>query len=324
MALMGCLLAMTVALHYASGAIIVAFACAEFFVDRPRGDRARMGLALGGAVLPLVVAIPLLPNAVRDHGKIPANITPRSWATFYWELTRPGLLPVLLVLAALLVLFRRPPTTRPRFPLRVSNEEIIGVSLLVVLPPVVIMGMAVTSGVYWHRYSATALIGLALLLGCVSHRLERRSSIIPALTVIALLGCAALAPRTALQENLTRADSSHLVHRLNVDLAEHEPIIVTESVSYQTLLNAAPSLASRLYYVPGTDAKFVGSERRVTSIDDPRWRSITVDVVGQYPHLSSYVHVLARTRHTRLAGTDTISLSGARTTLGHYVVSPET
>lgn len=167
--------------------------------------RGRAAAAVLGAALPLLLGARSVSAAVRDQGRLPRSAGPSDALAFWPSALRPAL-PVLVVgglLAAACRLRRGRPTASDHPTARPPDRSLrrLGLALAILVPPATVLAMALTSGVYVHRYAMGALLGAGLLSAGGVGWCERSAPgwsrrIGPAFAVLALAAAAAASVAT--------------------------------------------------------------------------------------------------------------------------------
>jgi hypothetical protein len=236
-----------VLLHYAALAALAAVAAAEIICRRSGPGRKVTLAALGCGLIPMVISVPLIPQAIENHQRIPTNAEPAQILRFYASLGRPILGPTLAVLLTIAMTsaarrgrIRRPATMEP--------EVVLGTCLLALVPALAVLGMALTSGVYWHRYAASASIGAGLLLGAFVGRSTSPTSLRTAAVGAVVLG-ALTSPIVAWNEHTSREQAELMPARLGLDGEDRVRIVAADAQTFELLAHVDPDLRSRLVLV---------------------------------------------------------------------------
>lgn len=295
-----------VSLHFVALAAVLALVVAEVLTHRPDpGRRVAALMAFSAGLLPILIALPLLADMTADHSRIPSAAGPLQVVAFYWSASRPMLGPLLLLalIVAGAVVARRGGYTIGG---RLQPEELSGICLLVLVPAGAVTGMALTSGVYLHRYSLPALAGAGLVVGSLTTRLatvDRRLGIL--ICSATLLGVVT-APFVVAGDHVKRTDIEQLPVRLALSRSG-SPTVIADPYTFELLTEAHPQLELRLAF----PSPYAGRDRRVTP--DVVVTSGTI-VAGRDTAVREAL-ALAGGRCDRILGQADVSVSGERRTL---------
>lgn len=271
LALLGLSLAAATTLHFVAAALVVPFVVATALVERDRRRRRSVVLASSIGLLPLVFGASLVDRAVTAR-LMPRNADLLQALVFYPSVFRP-LAPAVAAGAICAIAICIGPRTADRWS-RLPPVEILGWCLLVLLPPVVLCGIAATSGRYTHRYSAGAVVGAALVTGHLVARAATRRPLLGPVAAAVMIGCIPLAVVTVTQQRMSRSDLAGLDVSLRLDEPREGPILVTDALTYELLRSADPELAHRLYLA--AEPMYPGERPRSVQ---------AADVTGTHPRL---------------------------------------
>ena len=319
-------LGLSVLLHYSAIVLVAALATAEWLDrDAPRRDRRRRLVAIGAGALPLAASIPFVVSDAARHGRIPGAAGSVQVVAFYGYLLVP-LLPLLVACAALGLRTGRTSRTCPGGGGRPAEHRdrvaqlTAGATLLVVTPLLGVTAMALTSGVWFHRYGLASVLGASLLLDLFGQRTA------PAAWArwLLVLGVACSVP-LALQRVARETPSADEVARLAADLRlpRHEPVLVASAYEYLLLHHDGPSgirsavrfLGSRDLRIPRRATISPGSLGAASPTAD-RWSLVGPDEVVRDVLRSQHLTVVDRMATTRFW------FGGRRRTVVHVRVEP--
>ena len=238
------LFALACSQHYLLGAVPAVLGIV-WALDR-RGQRRGSGLAPGVAVLvgftPLAASLLLVPRAVADQGRLPWSVR-WSDAVVFWPSALTSAAPFVLVVGVCLALAGRRPEPRP--------ADLVGrasVAIAVLVPPLAVGAMALTSGVYLHRYAAGALVGGSVWAGWRSAGTAARRPVLAPILAIALVLAMGVQVRKVDRTNISMAQTRSLAHRLALDGPGGGEVLVVQEYEFQMLYTYGPtSLRGRLH-----------------------------------------------------------------------------
>ena len=243
----GLLFAASSMLHYATAAVgvIVALVALLGGSEVPHRLGRTLAPAVGG-VMPVLLSAWLIPQAASDQGRLDRSVRALDAVSFWPSALRSGLLPLAAagLLAVMVLLW--PGDHRRRMRQRSLDRELVrsGWVLMLVVPAVTVAAMAVTSGIYVHRYAMGALLGAAIVVAEGLGRASRRWSWAGVVGGVAVILACVLAVRSTTADMVSASDVESLRTELALT-AGGPPVVVIDEYDYLLLRHAggAGSLA---------------------------------------------------------------------------------
>ncbi|MGN6693978.1 MAG: hypothetical protein ACTHN0_07360 [Aquihabitans sp.] len=232
-----------VALHYWALSLVTCLVLAERrarTVDRQRPIGPLV--ALGAAVVPLVVAVTTIARTISVERAASHPVLPEMAPRFYGS-TLISLAPALVfggvVAIVLLATARRDgaaPSDASGGASRFLGDPVrlLTVLLVATVPAQVVLGAAILDNAYLHRYAIAAVFGFALAAGFGVGSLERRA---PRLALVAAVVVAASVPIAAVRA-IDDAPARRQVAAIAaaVEAAGSEPVLVPDAYLHGALL----------------------------------------------------------------------------------------
>jgi hypothetical protein len=279
---LGVAIAVAISLHYYAVLMLLPLAVGELLrMRRDRGLRLPVWIAMAAGCVPMLAYLPLI-SAASEYSSLfwtrsSLGQVPYTYRYFLY----PTLLPLLLGVIGFGLYRLLVPDNPPQHssPTRTLMPE-LGISLALLLLPIVAVGLGFLTGGYRHRYAIPLVLGFGGVVGILS---GTSRSLRPAV-LLAVLG-AWLIGRSALYASLLLSGPPDPLQRhpmLHVAVAEPSlPIVLSNDATYTQLNHyGPPGLTRRLSIVmPPRDLSVPrsedSSERSMRALN--RWQPVKIE-----------------------------------------------
>lgn len=288
LALVGLAVSLTlgVASHYYAVLAVAPLAVGELVrTSARRRLDAPVWIALGVAMIPLLLSLPLLEGA---RAYAPTFWAKPQWTAmvgFYRFLLEPGLLPLTAALVVLAVYL----TSRPYGPdaevqawRSPPPHEMAAVYGFMGIPVLGVLLAKVATGAFTERYALPAVIGLSILFAWAGHRATQGRALTGVALALILCGWFVLkVPRDLERFAAASAAQGETYDFLRARAEQGLPIAISDPHLFIRLAYyAPPDLAGRLVYLadPEESVRYRGSDtadRGLLALKD--WRPVRVE-----------------------------------------------
>jgi hypothetical protein len=284
-------LAAAVSSHYYAVLLFVPLAIGEGIRSRSlRRLDLPIWLALGSAMTPLLLYLPLIERSRTDSATFWAQPSWGAIPSFYSQLLAPAILPLVAVFM-LSALYSVPDPITPRrqmqgfrspFPL----YEMAAAFGFTVIPVVAVLLAKLVTGAFTARYALPAVIGFSILLAVAASNFRDGRALIGAALVLSLCGWFVVQGVRSYRDMATLLDQAY-TYKFLQSQREHElPIVVSDLHKFMLLTYYAPrELAARLVYLadPGLSLRYLGYDTVDQGILDLKpWFPPKIERYGPY------------------------------------------
>jgi Dolichyl-phosphate-mannose-protein mannosyltransferase len=285
-------LAAAVSSHYYAVLLFVPLAIGEGVRSRSlRRLDLPIWLALGSAMAPLVLYLPLIKQARTYAATFWAQPSWGAIPSFYSQLLAPAILPLVAVLM-LSALYATPAPPPPRRRMQVSRPplplyELAAAFGFMAIPVAAVLLAKLATGTFTDRYALPAVLGFSILLAVAAAGLPAGRALIGGALVLLLCGGfierEIRAYRSALTTSMAQA---HIYEFLQSEREYNLPIVVSDPHIFMPLAYyAPPELAVRLVYLadPGLSLRYLGHDTADRGMLDLKpWCPLKIERYGPF------------------------------------------